>query len=204
MLLRDIPDERLEEMYGEEDYYWYLKSNEFKETFLRRIASHIHCIILRKKAHSISYHQRLRVLDVGCGEGWLADVLDFDLVDYVGIEGSLKALEKATIRYPASLFVQTRIEETTKHLLGSFDLIVFGGILDVLVKPERYLDFVAMYLQAYSPKHFIVYDLQRFNPFCLDNNYELLEAFEGEATVAGKKLPTIKTKRQIRLYECRR
>jgi len=201
MLLRNIPNERLEEMYGDEDYYWYLKSPEFTRVFLKTIASRIHTLILKRINTTGDTHLKLNVLDVGCGEGWLANVLDNGIVNYVGIEGSLKALEKAAIRYPHSLFLQTRIEEATKYLFGKFDLIVFGGILDVLIKPEHHINFINMYCEAYQPSHFIIYDLQRLNTTTIDTAYNLVSGFRGEVTT-NLKLPTVKTKRQIKLYQC--
>jgi hypothetical protein len=66
----DQSKEELTKIHGEQDYYWYLRSEAFRETFLKPIAD-------------IVNYLGYTCLDVGCGEACLADYVT---VPYVGID----------------------------------------------------------------------------------------------------------------------
>lgn len=184
MLLRDIPDKRLNEMYDGEDYYWYLHSEQFQTVFLKPLASLIN-----------SFGEPC--LDVGCGEGWLAEYVT---VPYTGVEGSTVAVETARSRFPDREFFYGRIESPLKTLLGSqFRTIIFGGILDVLVNKENYVDFLELYLIFY-PARFVIYDLERLDTSEIDRRFNLLEKFHGSVEVGG--IPEVKRHRKVLVYSC--
>lgn len=185
MLLRDIPDKRLNEMYDGEDYYWYLYSKQFQTAFLKPLANVVN--LLDEPC-----------LDVGCGEGWLAERID---VPYVGIEGSTIAVETARSHFPGKEFLYGRIESPLTWAFGrSFGTVVFGGILDVLVAKESYIEFLESYL-IFSPAHFIIYDLERLDTHEIDKRFRLVEKFHGSAEVEG--IPEVKKHRKVLVYSCR-
>lgn len=67
-----------------------------------------------------------RVLDVGCGEGWLARTLSEEGIDVVGIDGSRELIEMAQSagggRFLSLHYADLR--ENASQLGGSFDVIV--------------------------------------------------------------------------------
>lgn len=177
-------EERLEEIYGDQDYYWYLRSVEFHEAFLLPMA-----VIINQLGE--------RCLDVGCGQGWLEDHLN---VPYVGIDGSISAIQRAreTHRHqPLGRFEVARIEEPRKDL-GEFGTLVLGGILDVLILKRYYVDLVELYRALYSVNYLIVYDLQRLDTNSLDRTYSKVSELQGTAQVPG--LQEVKKHRKIILY----
>ena len=73
---------------------------------------------------AVSSRTPCRVLDVGCGEGWLTHALTERRIEAVGIDGSLELIERAKER-PGS-FVHLSYEELCSDpdlLNGSFDCI---------------------------------------------------------------------------------
>lgn len=177
----------LSKLYGPDDFYWYLRSQPFIDTFIIPIAN-----LVNNYATSC--------LDVGCGEGRLAQYVT---VPYTGIDGSNTAIERAKryrdlSKYNHSIdFIQARFEDPP--YMGNQDIIVFGGILEVLIKPQHRVDFINIYKQ-FMPRHFIVYDLER-----LDTS--LIEAHFGPPIVeihASVQLDIIEAKkhRKVLLFKC--
>jgi len=164
------------------DYYWYLRSEAFCKAFLAPLGSVINRL-------------GLPCLDVGCGEGQLSD---FVSVPYTGFDGSEEAIRRARAKHPAGEFHVGRIESPS--VAGKFGVIVFGGLLSVLVKPEMQLDFVGLY-KKYDPSYFIVYDLAALDTSNLDGKYELRQSYEGRADLPGLS-PEVKLHRKIRVYQC--
>lgn len=153
MLNVNLSDEMLHEVHGKDDYYWYLRSEQFVDTFLRPVAALVNC-----------YGDP--VLDVGCGEGVLASLTN---VPYVGIDGSGSAVSKAFKRHPRGIYYQNRIEDPC--IVGEFPTVVMSGILEVLIKPERRVDFMEMYRERFKTKRFIVCDLERLDESAITVRY---------------------------------
>lgn len=186
----DVPNERLNEMYSGEgkdgDYYWYLKSNPFENVFLRPMGT----IINELNVDS--------VLDVGCGEGWLSPFILYS-IKYVGIEGSVPAVNKAKERYPEStnrVFLNCRIENP--NIPHNFDVVVFGGILDVLIKRDRQMEFVQWYLNKVQATYLVIYDLDRFDETEFDFAYHWINKHRRTADMA--KLQNVKRPRKVLVY----
>jgi len=184
ILKNNQSEEVLARLYGADDYYWYLRSPEFSQTFLKEIGR-------------IVNHFPGGVLDVGCGEGQLAHWIKSP---YTGIDACEKAVYKAMDKnsgHPNATFWVSRLEDC-QSLVGGFDCIVFGGILEVLIKPEERLNLVKHYMERFNATCLVVYDLLRFNDHFLQEEYDRIHRFEGEVD-----LPQIipqKRKRQILVY----
>lgn len=164
MLNLNQSPEELADLYGERDYYAYLRSPQFKHTFLKQIGELIHEIC----------GDWGRVLDVACGEGQLAE---FVRCDYCGIDGSAKAIERGILaqigdrhRFP---LLTARMEDPPSDI-GYFNTIVFGGVLEVLIKPDHRVEFVNLYRDRYQATHFIVYDLERLDTGPLESTHRKL------------------------------
>ena len=181
-LRTDIPEERLEEMYSGEDYYWYLKSPEFKETFLEPLADIINSI-------------GEPVLDVGCGEGWLAELIT---VPYVGIDGSGAAIDTATLSFPQKTFAVGRIEYPVP-LWGNANTLLLGNILYLLIKRNHFIDFIDLYRECFDLEWVIVYDLQNLDTSSLEAEYKRVSKVEASAPLKLK--PDIKRHRKIEVYK---
>lgn len=191
MLLRDIRPDRLAAM-AEEDYYWYLKSEEFKRTFLQPLGKFVsEC--------------GGPVLDVGCGEGWLFPFCG--RMVYKGIDASRAAIAEANKIYVELLpnretnpsFQVCRLEEYKDR--QPFNTVVFGGILNVLVKPEHYVDVLCHYREACAANYLIVYDLQRLKTHAIEAaGFELVKRYYD--TVDMPKIHPIKRARKILVYRC--
>lgn len=187
-LNHDIPSERLQEIYRQENYYWYLKSQEFRQKFLRTLGSWID-----------QYGKPGPCLDVGCGEGWLSEYVT---IPYIGFDGASTAVQTAIERYTQHrdrLFLIGRIEAPEKLCLWGASIIVFGGILSVLVKPVCRLDFIQHYVDLFKPKAFIVYDLEKLDTEKVRTNFSVLEELHETAEVLG--LQEVKKHRQIVVFE---
>jgi SAM-dependent methyltransferase len=65
-----------------------------------------------------------RVLDVGCGHGWLAGLLAADGAEVVGIDGSAALLDRARADHPGLRFEQADLTAGLPAGLGTFDAVV--------------------------------------------------------------------------------
>ncbi len=71
---------------------------------------------------------RLRVLDVGCGDGELAAALASEVVEYWGTDISQEALAQAREKHPDGTFLHASMEEAPP-VEGKFDVVVFNEVL---------------------------------------------------------------------------
>ena len=71
----------------------------------------------------------LRVLDLGCGHGWLSDLMHAMGAHVLGIDGSDKLLEHARSRYPDIEFVQADLALGIPSQGQKFDRIVSTMVL---------------------------------------------------------------------------
>ncbi|MCR9195030.1 MAG: class I SAM-dependent methyltransferase [Hyphomonas sp.] len=78
--------------------------------------------------------RRLRILDIGCGPGFLLDYLQqrglIEHVDYTGIDLNLEILESAQERWPQHKF-ECRDIRQTPYPEGAFELAVLCGVFTV-------------------------------------------------------------------------
>lgn len=180
-LLRDISQQRLDEMYTE-DYYWYLRADEFRSKFLQPIGTWV-----SKNGGP--------VLDVGCGEGWLAEYID---TPYAGIEGSTIAVQRATEYHPTKQFYHANIIDPPD--LGEFKTAVFGGILHCLIKQEYHSSFLEAYRAKYGLQYMVIYDLSIADWSALDSAYLLVTSWVGSVAVPG--INRTKRNRKVGIYQC--
>ena len=177
-LKHNLSADHLNQTY-EDDYYAYLRSDAFKDTFMAKIGHHI-----RTKS----------VLDVGCGEGQLAEFVGGS---YIGIDGSAVAIANAIETYKgdhSKYFEVGRIENPPK--LGHVQVVVFSAILDFMVEPESYIPLFDMYAQLYQPEMFIICDLVRGEFAELKKVYKP-KYKDWVATVEYDGIPDIKKTRKV-------
>jgi SAM-dependent methyltransferase len=173
------PDE-LRQVY-DTNYYWYLRSPAFVEAFHKPLGAMVNRL-------------GLPCLDVGCGEGWLADQIT---VPYTGIDGSAVAIERAREQRPGREFRVDRFEAPA--LQGEFPVVIFGGILDVLVQRDSYVPLLELYRERFGVRHFIIYDLLRLHTDDLVAKYKLAESYQASAVLD---LQEVKRHRKILRFDC--
>lgn len=184
--------EELDKVYSG-NYYWYLRSWEFREKFLIPLGDLINKL-------------GLPVLDVGCGEGQLATYV---AVRYHGIDCSAVAIERASsLAY--SNGVSTEPEKSLRTFcVARFEdfyspevkakTVVFGGLFSVLIKPERYLDFIQLYIERFDPSYFIIYDLERTDLTEVNKHFHII--YEHHAVADLPSLQEVKRYRKFLCYK---
>lgn len=182
-----VSEQRLAEIYSgkgkDGNYYWYMKSRPFRISFLQPMG-----YIINKLGGT--------VLDVGCGEGWLSDYID---LVYVGMDGSSTAIDTARIQHPCRKFCHCRFEiPPSSDEIGLFDTIVFGSILNVLIKKPKQVEFVSWYMDRYRAKHVVIYDLDRFDETEFDNAFYWTDKIRRTADIPH--IPDVKRTRKILVY----
>lgn len=81
-----------------------------------------------------------RVLDLGSGEGYGAEILGPSVGDYVGLDVSEEAVRHAATRYPLPNVRFEKSDGTTIPFpAASFDLVVSFHVLEHLTDPDTYL-----------------------------------------------------------------
>lgn len=152
------------------DYYWYLKSPQFREKFLIPLGKRI-----------MTYGTSC--IDVGCGEGWLAGYLS---CRYVGFDGSRVAIERAQKEFNGNPFKQFRVGRIEDPSIEWFpqgwyfpDVIVFGGIFSVLITRDSHIDLLRLYEETFQgmAKKFIIYDLQELDTSQIEKEYNLVDQY---------------------------
>lgn len=92
---------------------------------------------------------RDRVLEVGFGDGYGAEVLGARAAEYVGVDLDVDAVRHASARYGSAT---VRFQEADATALpfpaGTFDLVVSFHVIEHLRDPERYLDELARVSKA--------------------------------------------------------
>jgi ubiquinone/menaquinone biosynthesis C-methylase UbiE len=90
-----------------------------------------------------------RVLDVGFGEGYGAEILSGSVADYVGLDMSEEAVVHASSRYSFPNVQFERSDATTIPFDGgSFDLVISFHVLEHVVEPDPYLKEMARVCRA--------------------------------------------------------
>lgn len=183
ILTEVIPQERLHEIYATE-YYWYLKSEPFVNAFLRPLANEVNS-------------RGASCLDVCCGEGQLSPLIDGR---YMGIDASETAIQLARIKHNRAFSVATlETYATDGKEPPNFDTVVFGGVFQVLIKPDRYVELLERYL-AFAPKQFVIYDMEHLDASSIDARFKLVH--EHHATVDMPTVQDVKRSRKVLVYEC--
>ena len=187
VLKRNLTSEFLDrQVYGDADYYWYLRSEPFVETFLKPLAERVNCL-------------GLNCLDVACGEGQLAK---FVQVPYKGFDASPAAIAAARRDNPQlseDSFCVGRLEDFDDG--EKYGTVILSNVLWPLIRQEQYGVAAKQLVERFNAKYLAVCDLA---PLCetdleflrLENRYS--------ASVVMTGIPKIKKHRKILIYSCKR
>lgn len=203
MNIQQSPEE-LNDLYGDRDYYWYLRHPAWIEYVIKPMAD---CI----NALNVDW-----CIDAGCGEALLGDYFcryiqrDPFGTDsgYRGFDLSHNAIERATKRNSElgvhNVLFGAPLDDPPRLSWCSPSVVVFSGILEVLIKQERRLEFLEFYRGVYGCRYFLIQDLLRLDDIPIQRRYDLVdfwyvsippEAFDG-------KLEEVKLKRKVMLFKC--
>ena len=86
-----------------------------------------------------------RILDFGCGSGWLTNILAM-FGPTIGVELSPQSVEAATKRFPAAKFEASDVFKW-EHPGGSFDVVVSQEVLEHVNEQALYLQLAANLLR---------------------------------------------------------
>jgi predicted TPR repeat methyltransferase len=180
------PDE-LSELYGERDYYWYLRSLQFDLAFLQPLAA---------KINSSTIHG---CLDVGCGEGQLGRHVT---VPYLGFDGSDNAIHKAIASSASDLrrYCVARMESFTTT--ETFDTVVFGGIMFVLVLPDQRVNLFKHYAEMTKAERVFIYDLEELDTSTIDSAFDKVWELHDFVDLDGPNMVEVKKYRKVVEYSC--
>ena len=95
--------------------------------------------------HKRNNHEKLKILDIGCSDGKLFNLLDKNKIDYLGIEPDINDYELALSR---GVNVLNLTVETAIHQLhDNFDYVVLGDVLEHLSNPDEILSTVPKFIK---------------------------------------------------------
>ncbi len=84
---------------------------------------------------------RLRILELGAGNGSFASALAEQGHDVTGIEPAASGIEIAQKHFPNARFVQSSLADVGKHEIGDgFDLVVAKEVIEHLLYPGELVD----------------------------------------------------------------
>lgn len=99
--------------------------------------------------------QKLRVLDLGCGNGSLSNLLAQQGHEVVGVEVSESGYKFATLNFPNCQFIQASIYELPyEKLEHSFDVVISSEVIEHLLYPRELLTAAKQCLKPHG--HLIV------------------------------------------------
>ena len=128
-----------EKGYSSGNYEKHTTKNPLKKWMVRRFNERLYLYVRKAVSECSSMHTRktVRILDVGCGEGFIAGILSerLDNVEIIGIERSIEALEMAKKMNPGIAFLQGDIMSLPFEE-RSFDIVLCLEVLEHLANPE--------------------------------------------------------------------
>jgi 2-polyprenyl-3-methyl-5-hydroxy-6-metoxy-1,4-benzoquinol methylase len=147
---------------------WKANSQQWVEVIANDEIQSRQLITNRAIQEAILAHQPQRVLDVGCGEGWLTRALVEQGIEGIGLDGVEGLIEAARKKGGAEFHVLEYKDFTSENLrpLGQFDVIVFNyalfgnEIVEKVLKNlrENLTSEGKIIIQTIHPKHSLVAD----------------------------------------------
>jgi 2-polyprenyl-3-methyl-5-hydroxy-6-metoxy-1,4-benzoquinol methylase len=107
------------------------------------LADHISAYITKPIEGLLNKNRNKKILDIGCGNGWLANGLIAQGYDVYGIDASESGVEIANRTNNGRFFIQNVEENDLPLPLRNiaFDTIISTEVIEHLYSPKRYLTF---------------------------------------------------------------
>ena len=111
--------------------------------------SHIHEYLLKPLTEIISEKKNRKILDIGCGNGWLTNYLIESGFDGYGTDASQSGIEIAKRKNPNRFFVQDLTKDDLPDELKNipYNTVISTEVIEHLYSPREYLDFCKKILQ---------------------------------------------------------
>ncbi len=101
-------------------------------------ASECHSYVLPKLL-ALLPGDKLKILDMGCGNGYVANQLSLRGHKVTGIDLSKDGIELAQNTYPNTEFIVRSVYEDLADLGNDFDLIISSEVIEHLYYPKKFL-----------------------------------------------------------------
>lgn len=157
---RPATDE-LSAYYESEDY---ISHTDSKRTLTDRVYQVIKAYSLKRKLKLINecYPPKGRILDVGCGTGDLLSVCEKDGWKISGIEPNKKARELALTKISSQLSIKNELNELSKTVTTSFDVITMWHVLEHV---PNLLEYIEQLKKMLSPEGCLIVAVPNFKSY---------------------------------------
>lgn len=92
--------------------------------------------LLKSKKHIST--KKLRILDIGCGNGSLSHLISQEGYEVVGVEDSVTGVTTASNNFPECKFIKASVYDIPySNLGGSFDIVISAEVIEHLVYPRE-------------------------------------------------------------------
>jgi 2-polyprenyl-3-methyl-5-hydroxy-6-metoxy-1,4-benzoquinol methylase len=120
--------------------------------------NHIHQYVLRPLLEILSKKKNRTILDVGCGNGWLANYLIAQGFNAYGTDASISGIEIARRKHKDRFFLQDLTKDDLPKELSSisFDTIISTEVIEHLYAPREYINFCKKILEKNGEGELIV------------------------------------------------
>jgi 2-polyprenyl-3-methyl-5-hydroxy-6-metoxy-1,4-benzoquinol methylase len=117
-------------------------------------ANHTKKYLLKPIIKIIKTSKVKTILDFGCGNGWLTELLINEGYDAYGVDNSVSGIELANKRLPGKFFVVDAEKDILPIELNSksFDMIISSEVIEHLYSPRNYISFCKKILEASEKK----------------------------------------------------
>jgi 2-polyprenyl-3-methyl-5-hydroxy-6-metoxy-1,4-benzoquinol methylase len=120
------------------DHYWATHRRALNYHEIVRVSEVIRCYA--EVATSFPANKRPRICDLGCGRGWITDILS-RFGDPVGVDFSADAIALAKSSFPNIAFVCANVLDFIAET--KFDVVVSSEVIEHLDEQERYVRVIA-------------------------------------------------------------
>ena len=103
---------------------------------------------IEKRIKRLKNNQSIKILDAGCGSGWLSSRLSV-YGEVTGIDISEKSIEEAKVNYPGIRFICMDAREDFQ-LDEKFDIIVSSEVIEHVIEQEKYFNNIASMLKTHG------------------------------------------------------
>lgn len=118
-------------------------SNQYQYVYLDNVSSHHHTYLISPllemlSERQLSCQQKLRVLDLGCGNGSLSHLIGQQGYEVVGVEDSEQGVAIARQSFPDCQFIHASVYELPyAQLENSFDIVISTEVIEHLLYPKE-------------------------------------------------------------------
>lgn len=128
----------------------YQAMSEYKDYgFTNDAYCHVHAYLLKPLINILNKSKNTTILDIGCGNGWLTNILIDNGFDAYGTDASETGIKVAKQKHPDRFFVQDLTKDSLPIELQNikFDTIISTEVIEHLYSPREYLKFCKRILQ---------------------------------------------------------